>query len=306
MPQLPREYYLAGASSNTGKAKMSFHLRRAQPADASALGDICYRAFKAIAEAHRFTPDFPSAEVASGMLAGFLGHERIYGLVAEMGDKIIGSNFLDERNPVSGVGPITIDPAAQNDGAGRALMEAVMRRSQEQGFAGIRLVQAGYHNRSLALYLKLGFQPREQLALIQGRAIGKVSPGHQVRRAAPNDLTACNELCVRVHGHDRRGELADAIAQGTANVVERSGRVTGYATYIGFGGHAVSETNDDLEALIGSAESFVGPGFLAPTRNAPLLRWCLAEGLRITQTMTLMTIGLYNQPQGAWLPSVIY
>jgi hypothetical protein len=43
-----------------------------------------------------------------------------------------------------------------------------------------------------------------------------------------------------------------------------------------------------------------------PTRNGELLRRCLAEGLGITQTMTLMTVGLYNQPDGVWLPSVIY
>ena len=285
---------------------MSFQLRQARPADASAAGEICYRAFKAIAEAHNFLPDFPSTEVATGTLAAFLRHERFYGVVAEMDGKIIGSNFLDERNPVSGVGPITIDPAVQNDGAGRALMEAVMRRSEERGFAGIRLVQAGYHNRSLALYLKLGFQPREQLALIQGRALGKVLPGYDVRAAQPSDLAACNELSVRVHGHDRGGELTDAISQGSARVVERDHRVTGYTTSIGFAGHALAETNDDLKALIGSAVSFEGPGFLVPTRNAALLRWCLGEGLRITQTMTLMAIGLYNQPEGAWLPSVIY
>jgi hypothetical protein len=28
--------------------------------------------------------------------------------------------------------------------------------------------------------------------------------------------------------------------------------------------------------------------------------------VRIVQTMTLMTIGLYNQPDGAWLPSVTF
>ena len=31
------------------------------------------------------------------------------------------------------------------------------------------------------------------------------------------------------------------------------------------------------------------------------MRWCLGEGLHIVQTMTLMTIGLYNQPEGVWL-----
>ena len=82
--------------------------------------------------------------------------------------------------------------------------------------------------------------------------------------------------------------------------------MTGYSTSVGFIGHTVGETNDDIKALIGAAESFIGPGFLVPTRNGELLRWCLGEKLRITQTMTLMTIGLYNEPSGAWLPSVIY
>jgi hypothetical protein len=36
------------------------------------------------------------------------------------------------------------------------------------------------------------------------------------------------------------------------------------------------------------------------------MRWCLARGLRITQTLTLMSIGLYNAPAGAWLPSILY
>jgi hypothetical protein len=119
-------------------------------------------------------------------------------------------------------------------------------------------------------------------------------------------MPACNRLCFLVHGHERGGELADAIAQNAARVVERMGRITGYATLIGFFGHAVAETNDDLKALIGAAESFAGPGVLVPTRNGDLMRWCLVRGLRVTQTLTLMTMGLYNQPDGVWLPSVTY
>ncbi len=286
---------------------MILSLRRAEAADAAAVGDICYRAFKAIADAHRFPPDFPSAEVATALLAGFLSHEQFFAVVAEVGGRVVGSNFLDERsNAVSGVGPISVDPALQNDGAGRALMQAVMRRSQERGFPAIRLVQAGYHSRSLALYLKLGFEVREPLVCLQGPAAGKSTAGYPVRPATPQDLEACNRLCLRVHGHERDSELADAIAQGTARVVERAGRVTGYATSIAFFGYAVAETNDDLKALIGAAESFPGPGFLVPTRNTELVRWCLGEGLRIAHTLTLMTTGLYNSPAGAWLPSVTY
>jgi hypothetical protein len=36
------------------------------------------------------------------------------------------------------------------------------------------------------------------------------------------------------------------------------------------------------------------------------MRWCLNSGLRITQPMTLMTVGLYNEPAGAYLPSILY
>ena len=60
-------------------------------------------------------------------------------------------------------------------------------------------------------------------------------------------------MCSQVHGHERGGELADAIKDGTAMIVERHDRITGYATVLAFFGHAVAETNADLQALIASA-----------------------------------------------------
>jgi predicted N-acetyltransferase YhbS len=285
---------------------MTLKLRRGEAADAPAIGDICYRAFKTIADAHNFPPDFPSPQAAAGMASALIGHPGCFDVVAEADGRIVGSNFLDERNPISGVGPITVDPDLQNDGAGHALMDAVLQRSAERGFAGVRLVQAGYHCRSLALYLKLGFEAREQLACLQGPALGASLPGYAVRAAAAADLAACNRLCLHIHGHDRGGELTDAAGRGLARVVERGSRITGYTTGVAFTGHTVGETNDDVQALIGAADTFPGAGFLVPTRNGELMRWCLQRGLRITQTLTLMSMGLYNQPAGAWLPSVIY
>lgn len=61
-----------------------------------------------------------------------------------------------------------------------------------------------------------------------------------------------------------------------------------------------------MKALLASVESFAGPGILVPSRNSALLRWCLANGLRVVQPMTLMSTGLYTDPAGAWLPSVIF
>jgi hypothetical protein len=109
-----------------------------------------------------------------------------------------------------------------------------------------------------------------------------------------------------VHGHDRSGEVAAAIAGGTAQVVERNGELTGYTTGIAFFAHTVGRTNDDLEALIGAAEAYGGPGFLVPLRNADLFRWCLEHGLRAVQVMTLMTLGFYQEPSGPYLPSILY
>lgn len=285
---------------------MNLRLRDATPADAEACGKICYEAFKAIADDHNFPPDFPNAEIAVGALSMMLANRGFHGVVAEQGGRIVGSNFLDERNSISGVGPITVDPRAQNEGIGRRLMLAVIERSERRGLAGIRLVQAGYHCRSLSLYTKLGFDVREHLSCMQGPPIGETLPGYGVRLASERDVDACNLLCLRVHGHHRGGELRDAIAQGIATVVERAGRITGYAAKIAFFAHAVAETNDDLKALIGAAKSFDGPGFLAPSRNGELMRWCLANGLRVIQPMTLMTMGLYNEPAGAYLPSILF
>lgn len=285
---------------------MKLILRRGKLEDAKVCGVICYEAFKMIAEAHHFTPDFPSVDMPVELLTWMLGHAGFYAVVAELGGKVVGSNFLDERNCIAGVGPITVDSSVQNKTLGRQLMEDVHHRAAQKNFPGVRLVQAGYHMRSLSLYAKLGYDVREPLACLQGPAVNGVVAGYSVRQATLDDLDGCNCVCLQVHGHDRGGELLDAIQQGTARVVEHDGRITGYATNLGFFGHAVGESNSELQALIGAAQTFAGPGFLLPTRNTKLFRWCLQRGLRVTQSMTLMSLGLYNEPAGAFLPSVAY
>lgn len=285
---------------------MGVTLRRGIPEDALQCGTICYSAFKGIADQHNFPPDFPSPDVATAMMSEFLSHPKIYGVVAELDGQVVGSNFADERSVIAGIGPITVDPAVQNRSVGRELMKHILARVAQQRFAGVRLVQAAYHGRSLSLYTKLGFVARELLATMQGKPPGLQIPGYTVRPATTGDLAACNQICLKVHGHDRGGELLDAVKKGTAAVVEHRGRITGYATSIAFFGHAVGETNEELKALIGAAPAFPGPGFLLPARNAELFRWCLEHGLRVVQPLTLMSIGLYNEPEGAFLPSILF
>jgi GNAT superfamily N-acetyltransferase len=281
-------------------------IRQATPADAAAAGVICYQAFHDINTAHNFPPDLPSPEAGVGVLTMMFSHPGFYCVVAESGGRIIGSNCLDERGPIAGVGPITVDPSAQNAGAGRKLMDAVLERSLERKFTGVRLLQAAFHNRSLSLYTKLGFDTREPISTMTGPPIRKTMDGFHVRPALKSDLEACNRVSRKIHGHDRGGELADAIEQGTAKVVERTGRITGYTSSMAFFGHSMGETVRDLEALISAADSFGGPGILVPTRNAALFRWCLENGLRVVHPMTLMSMGMYQEPAGSYLPSVLY
>ena len=281
-------------------------IRPATPSDAPAAGAICFQAFHHINTAHSFPPDIPTPEAGIGLLAMMFSHPGFYCVVAESDGRIIGSNCLDERSPVAGVGPITVDPGAQNAGAGRKLMGAVLQRAHDRQFAGVRLLQAAFHNRSLSLYTKLGFDTREPISTMHGPPIRRATEGYSVRPASASDLEDCNRVCERVHGHHRGGELADAIRQGTATVVERAGRITGYASSIAFFGHTAGETTGDVQALIASASEFGGPGILVPTRNAPLFRWCLENGLRVKYPMTLMSVGMYREPCGGYLPSVLY
>jgi predicted N-acetyltransferase YhbS len=285
---------------------MTLILRSGTPNDGKACGKICYEAFDSISKQHNFPSDFPDIESAEELMNFLLPQKSIESIVAEIDGKVVGSNFLWKLSPIGGVGPITVNPNIQNSSVGRNLMEDLLERARSQKLLGIRLCQAAYHNRSLSLYTKLGFITREPLSVIQGTLHCSKIPGHEVRLVTEADIKACNTLHFNLHGFYREEELRGAVAQGTATLIERSGRITGYTTSISFFGHTVGETNSDLKALINASTSFPGPGFILPTRNSELLVWCLENGLRIVMPMTLMSVGLYNKPAGAFLPSVVF
>jgi predicted N-acetyltransferase YhbS len=159
----------------------SVKLRPGLPSDIEPCARILFNAFGAIAAQHNFPPDIPSIEVGTELITMLLTHSHFFSVVAEVDGKIVGSNFLDERSAIVGVGPITVDPGVQNRGLGRRLMEAVLNRSREKGHPGVRLLQSAYHGRSLALYSTLGFQVREAIACMQGSPIGVSLAGYPVR-----------------------------------------------------------------------------------------------------------------------------
>lgn len=281
-------------------------LRAPLSTDVPALGRICFDAFGEINARHGYPSDMPTLEIATGLIGMVLSVPGMEGIVAEQNGEPVGAAFLWPDGPIGGIGPVIVDPKGQDANVGKRMMRWILERGDELGLEGQRLVQAAFHGRSMALYTKLGFDVKEPLVVMYGTPSGEVRGDREVRALGMEDLASATELCAKVHGVARSNETAGAIMRGEARGVFQGGRLTGYATSIGFMGHAVAETNDDLLALIATAEQISGPGLLLPTRNAELFRDLLDMGLRINCPMTLMSRGRYQEPQGAFLPSILY
>jgi predicted N-acetyltransferase YhbS len=287
---------------------MTPEIRPATPADSEACGRIIFEAFRGIADRHGFPWDFPSEEAGAQLATTFIEAPSIYGVVAELDGRVVGSNFMAEGDPIRGIGPITVDPAVQGSSVGRRLMEAALARAGDA--LGVRLVQDAFNTRSMSLYASLGFDVREPLLLMQGTPRSGPDLGYAVRPMTAADLDACGALCTAVHGVERTHELQEALRLFAPFVVEREGRITGYLSAATFWlmNHGVAETELDMRALLAGAGAMSPEplSMLLPTRQANLFRWCLHQGLRAIKPMTLMTMGHYQEPKGCYFPSVLY
>lgn len=299
------------AAPHATRQPTDVELRPPTEADVEPCGRIVYEAFNGMSGQRGYPDEFPSVESAVGLIAAWIANPAVYGVVAERGGRVVGSNFLDERNPIRGVGPITVDPAAQTAGVGRALMLDVMERGRDAD--GIRLLQDAHNPVSMSLYASLGFDAREPVVRIVGRLSGQAAPPtHEVRPLEEGDIEACERLCMDVHGFPRTGELRDAIHSPMLApfAAFRGGELRAYASSVSFWqlGHGVARTEEDLtDLMVGYALASSEPlDLLLPIRQAGLFRWCLERGMRVVKPMTLMTTGAYEDPRGSWFPSVEY
>jgi GNAT superfamily N-acetyltransferase len=282
-------------------------LRPPESGDVDELARIVYEGFGDIHDRHGFARDFPTPETALGMMSSWVPHPKVWGVVAELDGRIVGSNFLDERDSIRGVGPITIDPKVQNAGIGRRLMEAVIERGRDA--PGIRLVQDGFHMRSLSLYTSLGFRVTAPCIVMSGRPRSGPVAGVDVRPLEQADLDACAALHTHVHGFDRSGALRDALRAFEPLLAERNGRIVAYACSPAFWpmSHGVAETDEDMRALLlGAAARGGDPIALLVPLLSDLFSWALEEGLRSLKPMNVMAMGSYQEPRGSWYPSVLF
>ena len=148
---------------------------------------------------------------------------------------------------------------------------------------------------------------RGAYAALYGEPVRATLPGYEVRKATDSDEAPCNAVVpVRSTATPARARLPRPSRVARRRVVERFGRITGYTTGVNYFAHSVGETSDDLQALIGAAADFGTPGFLVPLANTELFRWCLSHGLRVFFVLNMLTLGLYQEPQGSYMPSVGY
>lgn len=288
---------------------MDVHIRSMRQEDVEICGLLCYQAFKDSASCHNFRPDHPSPEFSIQLIQSNFANPQIFSIVAESDGKIIGSNYLSEYDIVRAVGPLTIDPNVQSKGAGRELMKVVIERGSKS--KSIRLVQDAFNQASLSLYVSLGFDVKEPLVMLEGKVKGDVPSNIVIRPLQEKDFAECAELCRRVHGIERTGDLKNTPPFLTSFVAVRDGRISAYASALHYWAlnHAVAGSEQDMQALLAGVGNMSGErpiSFLLPTRQTDLFRWCLNKGMRVIKPATLMAMGEYQEPHGCYLPSVGY
>ena len=285
----------------------NLELIRPEPQHIPELARICFEAFQVIHARHAFPPDIPSVERATCIMEMLVTREDFYGVAARAGGKLVGSNFISFTDPVSSVGPVTVDPTFDGCGVGRAMMNDVLKQAKQKGVEQVRLLQDSFNTKSLSLYASVGFNTQAPVGLMVAKPAATSDP--TVRLATEPDLAALDDLCQHIYQVSRKGELAGVLKSGLpAFLREQHGRVSGYLIP-GFLGHGVAETEADALALIGEAARQVPPEqarFFCPLTSGNFFREALKAGCRLRKVVNYMTLGPFPRPEGIWMPSIGY
>jgi len=282
-------------------------LIRPKPQHVPELARICFEAFKEIHDRHAFPRDIPNLELATRIIGLFAARKDYYGVAAKAGNRLVGSNFLSCNDAVGGVGPITVDPAYEGRGVGRALMSDVLAYAKSNGMQQVRLLQDSFNTKSFSLYASLGFDVRTPVGLMDAKPAA--APDPTVRLVTAADLPAMEELSLRLYKSSRHGDATLLLGLDLPAFLRvREGKISGYFIP-GFLGHGVAETEADALALVGESARHVPPElamFFCPLILGNFYRAVLKSGHRLRKIMTYMTLGPFAQPDGIWLPSIGY
>ena len=232
-----------------------------------------------------------------------LGH----GVVAEDAiGRVVGSAMWWPMEPdFARIGMVITTPRLQEQGAARWLMQQIMRP------IGARDMALTATREALRLYLSFGFKLGATVFQLQGNVTKApaVVPG-----ARP--MTAAHEAAVRALdaaalGAKRREVIDALLAVSTGTVVERDGKVVGFALCRRFGrGHVVgpvvaASERDALALVSPHVAAHAGQFLRLDTQEVegPFREYLQACGLSLFDTGTSMTFGRERPPKG---PARIY
>ncbi|GGH62031.1 N-acetyltransferase [Frigidibacter albus] len=224
------------------------------------------------------------------------------GIVArdEIGRVVGSAMWFPLGTDFAAIGMVITSPRLQELGAGNWLMGHILDRVGARGKV-LNATRAAYR-----LYISLGFMPLSPVHQHNG-IVGEVpaSPRH-ARPLRPEDAAAIHSLDTAAMGAARPALIDRLLQLSTGTVLERDGRVTGFALCRKFGrghvvGPVVAETEEDAIALVAPhAEALSGQFLRMDTRQpeGPLRDFLIAAGIRHHDTVTRMGLGPVPQVQG--------
>ncbi|WP_285671829.1 GNAT family N-acetyltransferase [Paralimibaculum aggregatum] len=210
--------------------------------------------------------------------------------------RVVGSALCTTRlDRLAHIGMVITTPKLQELGAGRWMMEHVLE------IAGDRLKVLNATRAAYRLYIALGFIPQGQVHQHNGKVTAcPAAPAPAkgaIREMTPDDHAAVHALDTAAFGAARPMVIDRILPVSTGTVLEREGRVAGFALCRRFGrGHVVGPivAEDDNAAVALTAphvRAHVGSFLRVDTRqpDGDFRAFLLAAGISHFDTVTRMT-----------------
>eukprot|EP01119_Soliformovum_irregulare_P011235 TRINITY_DN279_c2_g1_i1.p1 TRINITY_DN279_c2_g1~~TRINITY_DN279_c2_g1_i1.p1 ORF type:complete len:322 (-),score=46.05 TRINITY_DN279_c2_g1_i1:30-914(-) len=280
---------------------------------------IVYDAFAKLAKDHNVPggSDFLSVEVAQSTLTHILqlpGHSIF---VAENQDgEVVGGAQVSQIDPIHAIDIAAISTKHQSRGVGRRLFTHIIEEWKLAQSPSLRLFQESFNVGAFALYVSLGFVPREPYCVFIGKTKSRFSlkTGIDIRRMTETDIPLCDDLFIASHGHSRRGDITQMVKDAEVtgdipHVVIRNGNLTGYTTGFCPLGHTMAATEEDIRDLITYSDAITSRRDIRvwiPIRHISLIEWAIKEKLMLQKHHTFMVIGEYQKPKSFYLGSTLY
>lgn len=217
------------------------------------------------------------------------------GLVLERAGQVIGTAMSWHYGPAyASVGMIIVTSSAQGGGNGSRLFDGLLEAAQD------RNVLLTSTEEGLVLYKRRGFTAWGTVLQHQGTLSVAVTRGASdgIRQATSSDLAAIQAFDERAIGMPRPAMVAALADVGNVVVVERAGRIAGYAIARRFGrgyviGPCAAENDQDARLLVLAQLSELRDQFVRIDVYAEdgLGNWLEGFGLQQVSSATAMVKG---------------